>query len=80
MQDGWSYIKDTGDFFKKIKRFGKITQGAILVTADVVGLHHETDIWKAPNEEIILMAEVFLKNNYFKLKKKNCKQRSGTAI
>ena len=42
----------------------------MLVTADVVGLHHETDIWKAPNEEIILMAEVFLKNNYFKLKKK----------
>ena len=36
MQDGWSYIKDTGDF-QKIKRLGKIPEGAILVTADVVG-------------------------------------------
>ena len=24
MQDGWSYIKDTGDFRKKIKRLGKV--------------------------------------------------------
>ena len=23
MQDGWSYIKHTGDFFKKIKHLGK---------------------------------------------------------
>ena len=38
MQDGWSYIKDTGDF-QKIKRLGKIPEGAILVTADVVGLY-----------------------------------------
>ena len=37
MQDGWSYIKDTGDFLWKIKRLGKISEGAILVIADVVG-------------------------------------------
>ena len=38
MQDGWSYIKDNGDFFKKIKRLGKTPEGGILVVADVVGL------------------------------------------
>ena len=39
MQDGWSYVKDTGDFIKKIKRLGKIPESAIQVTADVVGLY-----------------------------------------
>ena len=33
MQDGWSYIKDTEDFLKKIKGLGKIPESAILVTA-----------------------------------------------
>ena len=39
MQDSWSYIKDSGDFLKKIKSIGKIPEGAILVTADVIGLY-----------------------------------------
>ena len=34
MQDGWSYIKEIGDLLKKIKRLGKIPEGAILVTAE----------------------------------------------
>ena len=38
MQDGWSYVKDTGDFLKKIKCLGKTPDGTILVTADVFGL------------------------------------------
>ena len=29
MQDDWSYIKDAGDFLKKIKCLGKILEGAI---------------------------------------------------
>ena len=33
MQDSWSYIKDSGDFLKRIKNIGKIPEGAILVTA-----------------------------------------------
>ena len=69
MQDGWSYIRDIGDFVKKIKRLGKITEGAILVTAGVVGLYpniphdlglkslrkrlNETGIYKVPTEETI---------------------------
>ena len=39
MQDSWSYIKDSGNFHKKIKSTGKIPEGAILVTADVIRLY-----------------------------------------
>ena len=39
MQESWSYIKDSGDFLKKIKNIGKIPEGAILVSADVIGLY-----------------------------------------
>ena len=86
MQDVWSYIKDTGDFLKKIKCLGKIPEGAFLVTADVVGLYpniprdlglrslrkrlNETGICKVPTEEIISMAEFVLKNNYFEFNEK----------
>ena len=38
MKQGNSYIKDTGDFLEKL-RIGEIPQGAILVTADAVGLY-----------------------------------------
>ena len=48
MQDGCSYIRDFGDFLKEIKNIGKIPEGAILVTVDVVGLYpsmsHETGL------------------------------------
>ena len=36
MQETWSYIKDTEDVLKKVQNMGKIPQGSILVTADVV--------------------------------------------
>ena len=39
MQDSWSYVKDYGDFLKKIRNIGKIPEGAILVTANVIGLY-----------------------------------------
>ena len=39
MQSGWSYIKNSGGFLKKIKNVGNIPENAILVTADVVGLY-----------------------------------------
>ena len=96
MQDGWSYIRDTGDFLKKVKRLGKIPEGAILLTADVVGLYpniphdlslqslrkklSETGICKVHTEEIISMTEFVLKNNYFEFNEEVCKQISGTAI
>ena len=39
MKEGKSYIKDTTDFLNKLKGLGETTGGAILVPADVVGLH-----------------------------------------
>ena len=39
MQNGWSYIKVSGDFIKKINNLDSIPENAILVTADVVGLY-----------------------------------------
>ena len=39
MQNGWSYIRDSGDFIDKMKRIGKIPEGSFLVIADVVGLY-----------------------------------------
>ena len=39
MQEGWSYIKDTKAFLKKIENIGKIPQDSIFVTFDVVGLY-----------------------------------------
>ena len=48
MQSGWSYIKDSGDFLKKIKNVGNIPENTFLVIADVVGLYpnipHNTDL------------------------------------
>ena len=75
MQKGWSYIKDSGDFIKKTRNLGSIPENAILVTADVVGLHssipHEAGL-KAlrqvldkreqhtiPTSELIRMAVLF---------------------
>ena len=39
MQNGQSYIKDSGDFSKKIKYLGSLPENVILITADVVGLY-----------------------------------------
>ena len=39
MQENWSNIKDSWDFLKKVKHLGQRPDGAILVTADAVGLY-----------------------------------------
>ena len=39
IQKSWFYIKDSGDFIRKIKNLTDIPEGAILVTADVVSLY-----------------------------------------
>ena len=72
MKYGWSYIKDTGDFFKKNQTFRENTWDATLVISDVVGIYpniphglglhylrkifNKTGICKVPKEEIISMA------------------------
>ena len=96
MKQGESYIRDTGDFLAKLKAAGEVTKGAILVTADVVGLypsipHSEgLDILKKqyenyPNkkvstEDIVKMADIVLKNNLFEFDSKFYKQISRTVI
>ena len=39
MQESWSYIEDSWKFLKNVKHLGQIPNGAILVTADAVGLY-----------------------------------------
>ena len=96
MQKGKSYIKDSGDFINKIKTIENIPEGAILVTADVVGLYpsipHEAGLNalrealdnrenKTINtEDLIKMASFVLKNNLFEFNGKVKQQVSGTAI
>ena len=96
MQKGKSYIKDSGDFINKIRTIENIPEGAILVTADVVGLYpsipHEAGLNalkealdnrenKTINtEDLIKMASFVLKNNLFEFNGKVKQQVSGTAI
>ena len=95
MKQGESYIRDTGDFLAKLKAARELPKGAILVTADVVGLypsipHSEgCDIFKkhyenypnkkVPTEDIGKMADFALKNDLFEFDSKFYKQISGTA-
>ena len=96
MQNGWSYVKDSGDFIKKINNLDSIPENAILVTADVVGSYssipHEVglralrealdkrDEKTIPTEELLKMAEFVLKNNYFEFGNKIEQQIFGTAM
>ena len=95
-QNGWSYIKDSGDFLKKIGDVGNIPENAILVTADVVGLYPNiphnaglkalTNMFEArehkavSTDDLVKMARFVLENNYFEFNGDVKKQISGTAI
>ena len=96
MQSSKSYIKDSGDFIRKIKDIHYIPSNAILVTADVVGyilqfptildlkaLKNILDKRKNENKstaDLIKMTEFVLKNNYFEFNGKVKQQISGTTI
>ena len=78
MQKSWSYIKDSGDFIRKIKNLTDIPEGAILVTADVVSLYpsipHQSGLEALKKaldarenkfistDDLVKMAEFVLKN------------------
>ena len=95
MQNGTSYIKDSNDFKSKIKNID-IPNDALLVTADVVGLYpgipHEAGLsalkealnkrtcQEIPTENLIKMAEFFLKNNFFEFNTNVYQQILVTAI
>ena len=96
MQNGWSYIKDSGDFLKKIRNVGNIPENAILVTADVVGLYpnipHNAGLKALSNmlearerkavssDDLVKVARFILENNYFEFNGDIKKQISGTVI
>ena len=96
MQSGWSDIKDSGDFFKRLKKIGNIPENAILVTADVARLYpntpHNAGLKALSNmlearehkvvstEDLVKMAHLVLENNYFEFNGDVKKQISGTAI
>ena len=91
-----SYIKDTNHFLHKLKTLGKLPQGAILCTIDVVGLypnipHSEglislrrflelRDNKQISSDSLIELAEIVLKNIFFEFDQKTFKQVRGTAI
>ena len=96
MQNGKSYISDSGHFLEKIKNISTLPENATLVTTDVVGLYpsipHQVgsstpqealenrSVKKIPSENLIEMAEFVLKNNLFKFNNKVFQQISGIAI
>ena len=89
-----SYIKDTNHFLNKIKKIGKLPEGAILCTMDVVGLYpnipHREGLASSletreknkqiSNDTLAEFAEIVLKNNIFEFDGKTFKQKRGTAI
>ena len=96
MQKGKSYIRDSGHFLEKIKNISTLLENVILVTADVVGLYpsipHQAglsalkealanrSVKKISTENLIKMAKIVLKNNFFDFNSKVFQQISGTAI
>ena len=96
MQRGRSYIKDSGDFLKKIKDLGSLPENAILVRVDVVGIYpsipHEAGLQaleealgnrnhkQIPTEKLLKMAQFVLKNNFSEFNNDVFQQISGTAI
>ena len=91
-----SYVKDTNDFLNKLKGLGKLPDGAILVTIDVVGLYphipHNEGLEairkvlntrsnpEIPTDDIVDMAELVLRNNNFEFDGNHFLQKRGTAI
>ena len=85
MKQDQLYIKDTGAFLEKFKRVEEINKGAILVTADVVGLleflwKYDKFQYKIIPTDDIKMVDFMLKNNIFEFDCKFYQQISGMAI
>ena len=95
MQKG-SYIKDNGDFLKKIKNLGSLSENSILVIADVVGLYlnipHEVGLQaleealenrhhkQIPTDKLVKMAQFVLKNNFVEIDSDVFQQMPDAAI
>ena len=96
MQTGRSYIKDSGDFLKKIKNLGSLPDNFNLVTADVIGLYpsipHEAGLQaleealekrnhkQIPTDKLLKMAQFVIKNNFSEFNNDVFQKISGTTI
>ena len=81
LQNGWSFIKDPGDFLKKIENVCNICENSILETEDLVELYPSilhNDTFNGLNnmlqtmkheavstKDLIKMPRFVLQNNYF---------------
>ena len=91
-----SYVKDTNHFLSRLSKLGKIPEGALLCTVDVVGLcpsipHGEgleaireaLDRRENPGvatDTLVGLASLVLENNYFEFNDRFYRQEMGTAI
>ena len=91
-----SYIKDTKHFLQELNKLGKLPEGAILVTADVVGLYphipHEEGLsatraalsgnntTSIPTKDLVDLARTVLIHNNLTFNDKHYLQILGTAI
>ena len=68
MKSGTSYIKNTNDFFSKLKNLKKVPDSAILVTADVVypSIPHNEGPEVLKNSLIIFMKNQYLMKIWLK--------------
>ena len=96
IQSSWSYIKDSGDFLRKIKQIGNLPENSILATVDVAGLYlsilhelglkaleealEERESKQISTDDLIKWAKFVLQNNYFEFNGEVKQQISGTAI
>ena len=91
-----SYIKDTNHFLSRLSKLGKIPEGAILCTVDVVGLYpsiphgegleairEALDRRENPGvatDTLVGLGSLVLENNYFEFNDRIYRQILGTAI
>ena len=96
IQSGRSYVKDSGDFLKKIKKLGSLPENAILVTENVAGVYpstsHKAGLQPLEGalqnrrhkqiaiDKLVKMAQYLLKISYLKFDNDVFQKMSGTAI
>ena len=86
-------IKESADFLSRLSKLGKIPEGALLCTVDVVGLYlsipHGEAIKEALDgrenpgvayDTLVGLASLVLENNHFEFNDRIYRQKLGTAI
>ena len=95
MHDSWSYVKDSGDFLKKLKileKFHKEPSSSQQMLLDYPNIFpgegletlrkrlNERETPRVPTEELMKIADFVLKNNFFEFNGGVKRQKLETAI